>query len=215
MESKKKKHLLNKNKKTRLHKKTKKQCLSNNKKNKIYLKEGDYAPRVRLQCRKRDNKVKGPNKFCWNQVFTRDLYLNKRIIIFGLPGAFTPTCSTTHLPGYEKHYQDIRKLGIDEIYCLSVNDAFVMFNWCKKLKVKLVQILPDGNANFTKKMGLLVNKNNLGFGKRSWRYSMVIDNGVIEKIFVEKGLMDNCADDPFEVSDAKTMIQYLKKSKKK
>ena len=219
MVSKKKINLINKktrrNKKNYHAKKTKKQCMSNNNKKNIHLKEGELAPRVRLQCRKRDNKVKGPNKFCWNQVFTRDLYQNKRIIIFGLPGAFTPTCSTTHLPGYEKHYHDIRKLGIDEIYCLSVNDAFVMFNWCKKLKVKLVQILPDGNANFTKKMGLLVNKSNLGFGKRSWRYSMVINDGVIEKIFVEKGLMNNCADDPFEVSDAKTMIQYLKKSKKK
>lgn len=189
-------------------------CLSNSNHKKIHKKEGDEAPRVRLQCRKRDPKIKGPNKFCWNQVYTRDLYENKRIIIFGLPGAFTPTCSTTHLPGYEKYYEDIRKLGIDEIYCLSVNDAFVMFNWCKKLKVKMVKVLPDGNAHFTRQMGLLVNKSNLGFGKRSWRYSMVIKNGIIEKIFVEKGLMDNCAKDPFEVSDAKTMIQYLKKNRK-
>jgi len=197
-------------------KKTKKQkCLSNSNVNHIYRKEGEEAPRVRLQCRKRDPKMKGPNKFCWNQVYTRDLYQNKRIIIFGLPGAFTPTCSTTHLPEYEKHYQEIRKLGIDEIYCLSVNDAFVMFNWCKKLKVKMVKVLPDGNAHFTRQMGLLVNKSNLGFGRRSWRYSMVINDGIIEKIFVEKGLMNNCASDPFEVSDAKTMIQYLKKNRKK
>ena len=203
-----------KNKKKSLVKKTKKHCLNNKNSRQIYLKEGESAPRVRLQCRKRDNKVKGPNKFCWNQVFTRDLYQNKRIIIFGLPGAFTPTCSTTHLPGYEKRYHEIRKLGIDEIYCVSVNDAFVMFNWCKKLKVKLVQVLPDGNGNFTKKMGLLVNKSNLGFGRRSWRYSMVINNGVIEKIFVEKGLMNNCATDPFEVSDAITMIKYLKKNRR-
>lgn len=196
-------------------KKTKKQkCFTNSNVKHIYKQEGAEAPKVRLQCRKRDPKMKGPNKFCWNKVYTRDLYQNKRIIIFGLPGAFTPTCSTTHLPEYEKHYQEIRKLGIDEIYCLSVNDAFVMFNWCKKLKVKMVKILPDGNAHFTKQMGLLVNKSNLGFGRRSWRYSMVIDDGIIEKIFVEKGLMNNCADDPFEVSDAKTMIQYLKKNRK-
>ena len=117
------------------------------------------------------------------------------------------------MPGFEKKYSQIRELGIDEIYCLSVNDAFVMFNWCKKLKVKMVKVLPDGNANFTKKMGLLVKKNNLGFGRRSWRYSMVINNGIIEKIFVEKGLSNNCKSDPFEVSDADTMIQYLKKSK--
>ena len=109
---------------------------------------------MRLQCRKRDNKVKGPNKFCWNhEVFTRDLYLNKRIIIFGLPGAFTPTCSTTHLPGYEKHYQDIRKLGIDEIYCLSVNDAFVMFNWCKKVKGKISTDFTRWKCQFYQKNG--------------------------------------------------------------
>ena len=107
---------------------------------------------------------------------------------------------------------EIRRLGIDEIYCLSVNDAFVMFNWCKKLKVKKVQILPDGNAAFTKKMGLLVEKNNLGFGRRSWRYAMIVNKGIIEKIFIEKGLMNNCSSDPFEVSDAETMIKYLKKN---
>ena len=190
-----------------------KTCLSANNAKHIYLQEGHKAPKVELQCRKRDSKVKGPNKFCWHQVKTQELYRNQRIIIFGLPGAFTPTCSNTHLPGYEKKYEEIKKLGIDEIYCLSVNDAFVMFNWCQKLKVKKVQILPDGNANFTKRMGLLVKKKNLGFGQRSWRYSMVIDNGIIEKIFVEPGLENNCASDPFEVSDAKTMIQYLKQKK--
>ena len=205
----------NKNKKSKNTRKNqnRESCLSSNNVRKIHLKEGEAAPRVRLQCRKRDSTVKGPNKFCWNQVYTRDLYQNKRIIIFGLPGAFTPTCSTTHLPGYEENYHKIRALGIDEIYCLRVNDAFVMFNWCKKLKVKMVKILPDGNANFTKKMGLLVKKNNLGFGQRSWRYSMVILDGVIEKIFLEKGLSNNCATDPFEISDAKTMLQYLKQKK--
>lgn len=189
-----------------------KKCLSNNNVKRIHLKKGEKAPTVKLQCRKRDKKVKGPNKFCWNEVSTKDLYENRRIIIFGLPGAFTPTCSNTHLPGYEKRYDEIRRLGIDEIYCLSVNDAFVMFNWCKKLKVKKVQILPDGNAVFTKKMGLLVEKNNLGFGRRSWRYAMIVNKGIIEKIFIEKGLMNNCSSDPFEVSDAETMIKYLKKN---
>jgi peroxiredoxin len=203
----------NNNKITKKKGKTQAGCMSNSQAKKIYKKEGDEAPRVRLQCRKRDLTVKGPNKYCWNQVYTRDLYENKRIIIFGLPGAFTPTCSTTHLPEYEKNYDKIKKLGIDEIYCLSVNDAFVMFNWCKKLKVKNVKVLPDGNGHFTKKMGLLVSKSNLGFGKRSWRYSMVIKDGIIEKIFIEKGLVDNCANDPFEVSDAKTMIKYLRHNK--
>lgn len=194
-----------------VNKKSNKKCLSNNNIKRIYLQEGQSAPKVKLQCRKRDSTVKGPNKFCWNEVNTKELYQDRRIIIFALPGAFTPTCSTTHLPGFEKNYDKIRRLGIDEIYCLSVNDAFVMFNWCKKLKVKKVQVLPDGNGLFTKKMGLLVHKNNLGFGKRSWRYAMIINNGIIEKMFIEKGLENNCVDDPFEISDANTMIKYLKK----
>ena len=171
--------------------------------------EGKIAPKVELEVRKRDNRVKGDNKFSWDKLDTNSIYKNKRIIIFALPGAFTPTCSNTHLPGYEKNYNKIRNLGIDEIYCLSVNDAFVMFNWCKSLKVKNVKPLPDGNAKFTKKMGALVNKSNLGFGKRSWRYSMVVKNGKIEKLFVEGGRENNCPTDPFEVSDANTMINYL------
>ena len=127
-----------------------------------------------------------------------------------LPGAFTPTCSSTHLPGYEEHYDEIIKQNIDEIYVLSVNDAFVMYNWCKKLKIKKVKFLPDGNGDFTKKIGALVKKDNLGFGERSWRYSMVINKGKIEKIFSENGIMNNCPLDPFKVSDAKTMLRYLK-----
>ena len=186
-----------------------KKCLSNNNVKRFHLKKGEKAPRVKLQCRKRDNKVKGPNKFCWNEVSTKDLYENRRIIIFGLPGAFTPTCSNTHLPGYEKRYDEIRRLGIDEIYCLSVNDAFVMFNWCKKLKVKKVQILPDGNGSFTKKMGLLVEKNNLGFGRRSWRYAMVVNDGVIEALFEEPGKCDNLTSDPYGESSPESMLKYL------
>lgn len=189
-----------------------KKCLSMNNVKKYHAREGTKAPHVKLHCRKRNIKVKGPNKFCWNEVNTKDLYKNRRIIIFALPGAFTPTCSTTHMPGYEEKYDEIRRLGIDEIYCLSVNDAFVMFNWCKKLKVKKVQVLPDGNASFTKRMGMLVKKKNLGFGQRSWRYSMVINKGIIEKMFIERGLENNCATDPFEISDANTMIKYLTKA---
>jgi len=201
----------NSNNNTKGVKKTKKNNKkSNNKCRKVLEKlEGKMAPKVILEVRKRDNNVKGDNKFSWSKLDTNEMYKNKRIIIFALPGAFTPTCSNTHLPGYEKNYNKIKKLGIDEIYCLSVNDAFVMFNWCKKLKVKNVKPLPDGNAKFTKKMGALVNKSNLGFGKRSWRYSMVVTNGKIEKLFVEGGRVHNCPIDPFEVSDADTMIKYL------
>ena len=171
---------------------------------------GSKAPLVNLNIRVRDNRVSGNNKFKWSSINTQELYTDKRIIIFALPGAFTPVCSNTHLPGYEKKYHQIKRFGIDEVYCLSVNDPFVMFQWCKNLKIKNVKPLPDGNGEFTKKMGALVNKKNLGFGKRSWRYSMVVNNGIIEKIFAEKGKKNNCPSDPFEVSDVETMLKYLK-----
>ena len=189
--------------------------ISNKKCNKLSLNNaiGFPAPKVQLKIRVRDNNVEGDNKFRWDKLNTKDIYEGKRIIIFALPGAYTPTCHNTHLPGYEKNYFKIKKLGIDEIYCLSVNDAFVMFNWCKKLKAKNVKPIPDGNGKFTKAMGALVKKSNLGFGDRSWRYSMVVNNGRIEKMFCEKGKRNNCENDPFEVSDAETMMKYLQKKR--
>ena len=199
--------------KTKKKKKNKKKTSNNNKciNSNLTKFQGKKAPKVVLEIRVRDNKLKEDNKYSWDKLDMKDVYKNKRIIIFALPGAYTPTCSNTHLPGYEKNYNKIIKLGINEIYCLSVNDAFVMFNWCKKLKIKKVKPLPDGNGKFTKKMGALVNKSNLGFGKRSWRYSMIIDNGIIEKIFTEKGMSNNCPSDPFEISDSETIIKYLEK----
>jgi peroxiredoxin len=168
------------------------------------------VPNVTFKTRVRDESVDGPNPFRWEDKTTADIFANKRVVVFALPGAFTPTCSSTHLPGYEEHYQAFRDAGIDEIYCLSVNDAFVMFQWGKNLGAKNVKLLPDGNADFTREMGLLVDKSNLGFGKRSWRYSMVVNNGEVEKVFAEAGQCDNADSDPFEVSDANTMLNYLK-----
>ena len=206
-----------KDKKNKKDKKSKKYLMSpNNKINNscssysLINTNGSKAPLVNLNIRVRDNRVSGNNKFKWSSINTQELYTDKRIIIFALPGAFTPVCSNTHLPGYDKKYHQIKKLGIDEVYCLSVNDPFVMFQWCKNLKIKNVKPIPDGNGEFTKKMGALVNKKNLGFGKRSWRYSMVVNNGIIEKIFAEKGKKNNCPADPFEVSDVDTMLKYLK-----
>lgn len=140
-----------------------------------------------------------------------DLFDYKRVVLFALPGAFTPTCSSTHLPTYEEMYEEIKtQYEIDEIYCLSVNDAFVMNAWAKDLNIKNVKLIPDGNCKFTEKIGALVRKDNLGFGARSWRYSAVIDDGIIEKIFVEPGIRHNANEDPFVVSDAHTMVDYLK-----
>ena len=132
------------------------------------------------------------------------------MVLFSLPGAFTPTCSTSHLPRYEELYEDFKAQGVDAVVCLSVNDAFVMFQWGKSQNAKNVFLLPDGNGEFTRKMGMLVDKRNLGFGQRSWRYSMYVENGEIKKLFAEPGYSDDCPTDPFEVSDADTMLNYLK-----
>jgi peroxiredoxin len=174
------------------------------------LKEGAHVPEVVFKTRVRDESVGGENPYRWQDVSSKEIFAGKKVVVFGLPGAFTPTCSTTHAPGFEAKYDEFKKLGIDEVYCLSVNDAFVMKQWADKLGVKKVKMLPDGNAAFTKGMGMLVKKENLGFGDRSWRYSMLVDDGVIKKVFSEEGFSDDCPDDPFEVSDADTMLGYLK-----
>lgn len=173
-------------------------------------KQSQQVPNVTFKTRVRDESVSGDNPFRWQDVTTDDIFKNKRIVLFALPGAFTPTCTTAHLPGYEAHYDDFKALGIDEVICLSVNDAFVMFQWRKYLGVEKIFLLPDGNAEFTRKMEMLVDKSNLGFGMRSWRYSMVVQDKVIEKMFIEPGYTDNCPTDPFETSDADTMLTYLK-----
>jgi thioredoxin-dependent peroxiredoxin len=170
----------------------------------------EKVPSVVFKTRVRDESVGGPNPFRWQDRTSQEVFGGKRVIVFSLPGAFTPTCSSTHLPRYEELYEEIKGLGIDEIYCISVNDAFVMFQWGKNMGAEKVKLLPDGNGEFTRKMGMLVDKSNLGFGLRSWRYSMVVNDGVIEKVFAEPGHSDNCETDPFEVSDADTMLAYLK-----
>jgi len=177
------------------------------------LKEGAHVPSVVFKTRVRDESLDGENPYRWQDISSDDIFSEKKVILFGLPGAFTPTCSSTHLPGFEAKYDDFKTAGIDEVYCLSVNDAFVMKQWADKLGISKVHMLPDGNAEFTKGMGMLVKKENLGFGSRSWRYSMIIDNGVIEKLFIEAGLSDNFSDDPFEVSGADTMLAYIQSKK--
>jgi thioredoxin-dependent peroxiredoxin len=170
----------------------------------------EKVPHVVFKTRVRDESVGGPNPFRWQDVTTQEIFGGKRVVVFSLPGAFTPTCSSTHLPRYEALYDEIKAQGVDDIYCLSVNDAFVMFQWGKNLGADKVKLLPDGNGEFTRKMGMLVEKSNLCFGLRSWRYSMVVNDGTIEKVFAEPGYSDNCETDPFEVSDADTMLAYLK-----
>jgi peroxiredoxin len=132
-----------------------------------------------------------------------DIFKNKKIVLFALPGAFTPTCNDYHLPGYELNYDELKKLGIDEVYCLSVNDPFVMKAWAKSLDLKKVKMLPDANLEFTKAMNMTSDRSSAGMGQRSKRYSMYIKDKNIEKIFIDE-------DGKFDVSDSNTMISYLK-----
>ncbi len=168
------------------------------------------VPQARFQTRVRNEALGGPNPFEWKELTSDDIFKGKRVVLFALPGAFTPTCSTSHLPRYEELYGEFKQLGIDEVVCLSVNDAFVMYQWGLSQKAEKVRLLPDGNGEFTRKMGMLVEKTNLGFGMRSWRYALYAVDGEIEKMFVEDGFMDDSPDDPFEVSGAETMLSYLK-----
>ena len=138
-------------------------------------------------------------------VTTNDLFKGKTVVAFSLPGAFTPTCSSSHLPRYNELAGVLKENGVDEIVCISVNDAFVMDAWKKDQESENLTLIPDGNGDFSEGMGMLVDKSDLGFGKRSWRYSMLVKNGVIEKMFIEP----NVPGDPFDVSDADTMLDYI------
>lgn len=158
--------------------------------------EGQRVPNVTFHLR-RDNQ--------WVDVTTDDLFAGKTVIVFALPGAFTPTCSTAHLPGYNELATVFKENGIDDIICLSVNDTFVMNEWAKDQEADNITLIPDGNGEFSEGMGMLVDKADLGFGKRSWRYSMLVKDGAIEKMFIEPEVPG----DPFEVSDAETMLKYI------
>jgi len=170
------------------------------------------VPNITFKTRVRDESIGGDNPFRWQDVTTNDIFNGKKVVVFALPGAFTPTCSSTHLPGYDARYQELKDLGVDEVYCLSVNDAFTMFQWGKNLDAKNVKLLPDGSGEFTRLMGMLVKKDNLGFGDRSWRYSMLVDDQAITALFSEPGKMDNCPDDPFTCSDVDTLLNHLQKA---
>lgn len=167
------------------------------------------VPQVTFKTRVRNGAIDGPNPFEWKDLTSDEIFKGKKVVVFSLPGAFTPTCSTSHLPRYEELSGKFSELGVDQIVCISVNDAFVMYQWGLSQKAEKVFLLPDGNGEFSRKMGMLVDKSNLGFGMRSWRYSMVVNDGVIEKIFSEDGFQDNAPNDPFDMSDADTMLTYL------
>lgn len=173
--------------------------------------EGRRVPSVVFKTRVRDESVGGDNPFRWEEVSSDALFAGKRVVVFSLPGAFTPTCSNEQCPAFERQYDEIRRLGVDEVYCIAVNDAFVMFQWGQHLGLRNVKLIPDGSGHFTRRMGMLVNKDHLGFGHRSWRYAMVVNDGVIEKWFEEPGINDDGVDDdPYTATDPEELLAYLK-----
>jgi len=176
------------------------------------MKPGVRLPDVTFHTRVRDDSIGGDNPFRWQDMTTADYFAGKRVVLFSLPGAFTPTCSTYQLPGYENGASDFREQGIDEIYCMSVNDSFVMNKWAQAQGIKNVKVIPDGSGEFTRKMGMLVAKDNLGFGMRSWRYAAVVKDGVVEAWFEEPGRGDNHPADPYGESAPETVLAWLKTS---
>jgi peroxiredoxin len=171
--------------------------------------QGKLIPNVVFKTRVRDESIGGDNPFRWEDVTTDDLFEGKRVVVFSLPGAFTPTCSTYQVPEFEEAYECIKSLHVDDVYCVSVNDSFVMNAWAKAQGVENIKMIPDGSGRLTEALGMLVDKDNLGFGRRSWRYAMVVTDSVIEKGFEEPGQMDNCPDDPYGESSPATVISYL------
>jgi peroxiredoxin (alkyl hydroperoxide reductase subunit C) len=160
--------------------------------------EGEKVPQVSFKVQK-DGR--------WETITTDDLFKAKSVVVFSLPGAFTPTCSSTHLPRYNELAPILKQEGVDSIVCISVNDTFVMNEWLENQEAENITVIPDGNGEFSEGMGMLVDKSAIGFGKRSWRYSMLVKNCVIEKMFIEP----EKEGDPFEVSDADTMLKYINK----
>ena len=165
----------------------------------------DLVPSVVFKTRAQDS-----NGFHWKNVNTFELFASKRVLMFSLPGAFTPTCSTDQLPKFEELAQDFYCEGIDEIYCFTVNDAFVCNAWAKANNLSEIEVIPDGNANFTEAMQMVVDKDNLGFGRRSWRYACVVDNGSIEDWFIEEGKEDNHDKDPYMFTNPEFILQQLR-----
>ena len=167
------------------------------------------VPNVTFHTRVRDEKLGGDNPYRWEDVTTDQIFAGRRVLIFSLPGAFTPTCSTYQLPDFEKLHGEFVAKGIEDIYCVSVNDSFVMNKWAKDQGVENVKVIPDGSGDFTKGMGMLVEKHNLGFGLRSWRYAAIIDNGEVTQWFVEPGKENNCEEDPYGETSPQNILEKI------
>lgn len=171
-------------------------------------------PDVTLKTRVRDDSLGGDNPFRWQDYVVRQEWAGRKVVVFSLPGAFTPTCSNEQCPGFEQHYQAFRDLGVDAVYCMAVNDAFVMYQWAKHLGIDKVQMLPDGSGQFTRRMGMLINKDHLGFGLRSWRYAMVVDDLRVTHWFEEPGINDaGQDDDPYGETAPEKVLAALQRER--
>lgn len=171
-------------------------------------------PDVTLKTRVRDEAVGGENPFRWQDLNVREEFAGKKVVVFSLPGAFTPTCSNQQCPNFERLADDFKALGVDGVYCVAVNDAFVMYQWSKNLGLQKIRLLPDGSGNFTRRMGMLINKDHLGFGQRSWRYAMVVDDNTITHWFEEPGINDAGSDeDPYGETAPEHIYDVLKAEK--
>ena len=171
--------------------------------------KGNPVPQVTFKTRVRDESVGGPNPYRWQEATTDDYFAGRRVILFSLPGAFTPTCSTYQLPDFERLHDTFADHGIDDIYCVAVNDAFVMNAWGRGQGVDNVKLIPDGSGDFTRRMGMLVKKDNLGFGMRSWRYAAIVDDGIVEAWFEEPGLADDSETDPYGETSPQNLLRHL------
>lgn len=168
-----------------------------------------FHTRERVEKKGRKKKGEESNPFEWVNKASRDIFGGKKIVLIGLPGAFTPTCSNDQLPGFEALAEEFEKKGVDEILCTSVNDAFTMYQWAQHLGIEKVKMLPDGNGDWASSIGMFVDKKNLGFGKRSWRYVLVIDDMVIKQSFIESGIMDRCPTDPYDITKPQFVLDNM------
>lgn len=172
---------------------------------------GIEVPNVLFKTRVRDESIGGDNPYRWQDVTTEELFAGKKVVLFSLPGAFTPTCSTYQLPRYEELYDEFKQYNVDEVYVLSVNDSFVMNKWLEHLNIKKVKPIPDGSGTFTRLMGMLVDKDSLGFGYRSWRYAAVVEDMTVSAWMEEPGRSDNYDQDPYMVSNPENVLEFLGK----
>jgi len=168
------------------------------------------VPDATFHTRVRNDALGGPNPYEWKALTSADIFAGRSVVLFAVPGAFTPACSESHLPGYERLHDEIIAEGIDQVICLSVNDAFVMHQWALSRDIGKVFMLPDGNGEFTRKMGMLVERTSQGMGLRSWRYSMLVEDRAIAQMFLEPGFCDNPPGVPMQVSGAETMLDWLR-----